>query len=85
MSRAKWKGPFQEKTIFKNYQNIKKKIKVWSRASVIPAIFINKFVFINKGNTFKRVLITRDHVGYKFGEFAKTRVYKKPINKNKKK
>ena len=27
MSRSKWKGPFQEKTIFKNLNNKKKNIK----------------------------------------------------------
>jgi ribosomal protein S19 len=50
-----------------------KRSKIWSRSSVIPAFLIGEVVFIHNGKEFKRIVITRDKVGYKFGEFSFTR------------
>jgi len=36
---------------------------------------IGKNVFIYNGKVFKKVSITREKVGYKFGDFCSTRVY----------
>ena len=57
------------------YWNIKKKkkLRIWSRSSIVPAFLIGSNVFIHFGNGFKKVLITREKVGFKFGSFAKTR------------
>lgn len=81
MSRSKWKGPyihfkFLKKKIFKN-----KFFKIWSRDSIILSHFINYKFLISCGNTFKKLFITRDKVGYKFGEFCTTRA--KYFHKNK--
>ena len=84
MSRSKWKGPFQDLNIVKNFFIIKKKIQIWSRTSIISFSFYKKYVFINTGNGFKKVFITRKHIGYKFGEFAITRTFKKKVKKLKK-
>lgn len=88
MSRSKWKGFFQEQSILKidsKKLNQRYNVKIWSRSSVISSKFVSKWVAINKGNGFKRFLVTSEHLGYKFGEFAFTRVYNhKPKIKNKK-
>lgn len=82
MRRAKWKGNFLDNSIYK-LKNIKPKLpheqptrpKIWSRRSVIPGYLINKNVSIYNGKEFKKVKITREKVGYKFGEFCTTRKY----------
>lgn len=84
MSRSKWKSPFQNKIILKKQFFLKQPIKILSRSSIISTKFINKNVLITTGNSFKKIFITRAHIGYKFGEFATTRGIKKKINKKKK-
>lgn len=86
MSRSIWKGPFSSKSLLKRGVLKKKAAKIWSRSSVIPALLINKSVLVHTGLTFKRVVITRDKVGYKFGAFATTRQhYKNKKDKKSKK
>ena len=65
--RSKWKGSFIHCSILKLKKN---KINIWSRSSVIPEIFLNKYVFIHNGKDFKKVLVTREKVGFKFGSFS---------------
>jgi len=72
MSRSKWKGHFVD-TFFKGV--IKKNIKIWSRRSSIPFNLIGTYVLIHNGKEFRKVYITREKVGFKFGEFAFTRKY----------
>ena len=75
MGRARWKGSFVEKFAL-NKLNAKSNlnyINIWSRRSVIPSSFISKKVFVYTGNRFKPVFITREKVGFKFGEFCITR------------
>lgn len=52
---------------------IKKKIYIYNRNSVITSIFINKRVFIHNGKIFIPVVIKQTMIGFKFGEFAYTR------------
>lgn len=52
------------------------KILVWARSSKITSDVINKTVYVYTGKEFKKVLITRDKIGFKFGEFCFTRVVK---------
>lgn len=83
MSRVKWKGPFMDKCVFK--KNIKKSwLKIWSRRSVISASFIGKTVLVYSGKVFRKIFITREKVGFKFGEFCLTRT-RIPKNYKKKK
>jgi small subunit ribosomal protein S19 len=72
MSRSKWKGLFVDKKIFNKQLAFKNK-KIWSRNSVIPAFLVGNRVLIHNGLQLKKVQITREKVGYKFGEFALTR------------
>jgi small subunit ribosomal protein S19 len=84
MSRARWKGPYFASTLLKNIKPKKNK-RIWSRNSTIPAIYVDKAVYVHNGQFFTRVDITRDKVGYKFGAFAKTRKHtsKRPVHRKK--
>jgi small subunit ribosomal protein S19 len=74
MSRSIWKGLYCNLRINKSILDNKKRIEVWSRQSSIPGFLINKTVFVHNGKTFKKLLITRDKLGFKFGEFAFTKI-----------
>lgn len=74
MSRSIWKGPFIDPKILKNKKQ-KVNYKIWSRSSVIPSSLIGETVFVHNGKEFKRVSITREKIGFKFGEFSFTRRY----------
>lgn len=81
MSRSIWKGPFLDK--FLVFQKKQKNLtKIWSRRSVISSQMLGKTVLVHNGKDFKRILITREKLGFKYGEFAFTRKTKK-IVKNK--
>jgi ribosomal protein S19 len=70
MSRAKWKGPFN------NLHTLsKKKIypNLWLRSSAIPKCVVNTIVCVHNGREFKRVILTKEKVGSKLGEFSFTR------------
>jgi small subunit ribosomal protein S19 len=80
MSRSKWKGPFLN---YKILSSINNKKKIWCRSSVIPSFLIGSFVFIHKGNSFKKIFVSREKVGFKFGEFSPTRLFIKHKEKSK--
>jgi len=86
MTRSTWKGPFVDVCVFRIRKNEK---KVWSRSSTIPSSLIGETVSIHNGREFKRIYITREKVGFKFGEFSFTRKFvaksKSIILKSKKK
>ena len=87
MSRSIWKGFYVVRNILKNKKKTRKNFfKMWNRNSVIPSFFLGKTIFVHNGKQFHKVYITREKVGYKFGEFSLTRKnFKKIILKNKKK
>ena len=87
MGRANWKGSFVEKFAL-NKLNVKSNsnyFNIWSRRSVISSNFISKKVFVYTGNRFKPVFVTRDKVGFKFGDFCMTRNSQLKKKENKKK
>lgn len=73
MSRVKWKSPAFDLKLFKNVYCKDYNIKVWSRNSIISESLIGKRVLIHNGNVFKKLLIIREKVGFKFGDFSYTR------------
>lgn len=73
MSRSIWKGPFISRKLLNFKLLTNKKIKIWDRCSVISSDFIGSYVLVHNGKDFKNLQITREKVGYKFGEFAFTR------------
>lgn len=86
MSRSKWKQPFIKISVIKDIF-FKKTKKIFSKASTIPAILLYQTVQVYNGKIFKSITITREKVGFKFGEFVSTRKSKKTnlILKNNKK
>lgn len=83
MSRSIWKGLFLDKFLLK--PNLKSGLKIWSRRSIITSKFLNKHVFVYNGKTFKKLYITREKLGFKFGAFIMTRQHTKKIKEIKKK
>jgi small subunit ribosomal protein S19 len=88
MSRSTWKGPFIEKSFFK--QSLKKQtnkkieLKTWSRKSTILPYLVGKIVNIHNGKKFLKLKINEQMLGHKLGEFVPTRArffYKKTKNK----
>ena len=70
MTRSLWKGYFLENCFLKKP---KKNFNIWSRKSAIPLSLLNKTVLVHNGKEFKKLLITREKIGFKFGEFILTR------------
>jgi ribosomal protein S19 len=81
MSRSKWKGPFIHLKFFKKKFLKNKFYKIWSRDSIILSHFLNYKFLIYCGKVFKNLIITREKIGFKFGEFCTTR--SKYFHKNK--
>ncbi len=83
MYKSKWKLFFK----VQKYLKVKKgaQIKIWNKAQIITENFIKKSIFIYTGKIFKKLFITREHFGYKLGEFIKTRSHslKKKFQKKK--
>jgi small subunit ribosomal protein S19 len=77
MSRSKWKGPFIHTYLLKS----RKKLYIWSRDSVITNKFLNKNVLVHNGKEFKKIFITREKIGFKFGQFSFTKKYIKKVKK----
>lgn len=84
MSRSIWKSNFVKSNLLKKKNLLSTNIYVWSRASSIPFSFINKTVFVHNGKIFKKIIITREKIGYKFGEFVFTKTKNKTKKKKKK-
>jgi small subunit ribosomal protein S19 len=57
-------------------------LAIYSRSSTISKFFVDKLIKIYTGKELKKVYISSNHLGYKFGEFAPTR--KKPSPPKKK-
>lgn len=73
MSRSVWKGPFVSLKTISSHPV--KPTKIWLKSLAICEKLIGKFVFIYNGKIFKKVFITREKVGFKFGEFITTRSF----------
>jgi len=80
MSRSKWKGYYVAQNLI--YKDLPKKI--YSRDSVITPKFLNKKVTVHNGKFFIPIFVTKDKLGFKFGEFAYTRKRVNKLLKNKK-
>nr|NP_038188.1 ribosomal protein S19 [Synura synuroidea]AAF36954.1 ribosomal protein S19 [Synura synuroidea] len=85
MSRSKWKGKYIPRFLLKKNFILTKKNKIWSRNSAIPFFLLNKDVFVHNGNSFKKLNISREKIGYKFGEFVFTKTTPKKFQQKNKK
>lgn len=86
MTRSTWKGPFLNNSLLRN-SVMTPKLQIWCRNSIIPYFLIGKIVFVYNGKKFVKITVSRESVGFKFGEFSKTRLFnkrKKKVAKKKK-
>jgi len=82
MPRSIKKGPFTDDSLLKKLHEMqttgkKQPIKTWSRRSVILPEFVGYTVAIHDGKKHIPVFITENMVGYKFGDFAPSRIFRK--------
>lgn len=72
MSRSLWKGPFIHSKFLKKKFLVAKNMKIWARNSIVLSHFVGFSFLIHVGNTFRKFVVTREKIGYKFGEFCTT-------------
>jgi len=84
MARSIKKGPYVNPKLVAKVKKAKEKankntrvvVKTWSRRSTIVPEFVGVTMMIHNGKDFAALLVTEDLVGYKLGEFAKTRTFR---------
>ena len=82
MPRSLKKGFYVEEALTKKLHRMmstgqKQPIKTWSRRSTVTPEFVGFTVSIYDGRKHIPVFITENMVGYKLGEFAPTRTFRK--------
>ena len=82
MPRSIKKGPYIEDSLMKKFKRMvdsgsKQPIITWSRRSVIAPEFVGYTISIHNGKKHIPVFITENMVGYKLGDFAPSRTFKK--------
>ena len=82
MSRSIKKGPYVDPKLEKKLDQMiqsgqRQPIKTWSRRSVITPRFVGFTVSVHNGRKHIPIFITENMVGYKFGDFATTRTFRK--------
>ena len=81
MPRSLKKGPFIDLHLLKKVEtalekNGRRRIKTWSRRSMIAPDMVGLTIAVHNGRQHVPVLINEDMVGHKLGEFAATRTYR---------
>lgn len=81
MARSLKKGPFVDINLLKKVEkalaeNSKKPISTYSRRSVILPIMVGLTFNVHNGRAMVPVFVSENMVGFKFGEFALTRLFK---------
>jgi len=78
---SKWKGVYCSEVLKNEVKNSTHgTIKTDSRESTILPEFVGKTFMIHNGKNYTTLKITKEHIGYKLGEFSITKkipVYKK--------
>ncbi len=82
MPRSIKKGPYVAEYLTKKIEKMnrmgnKQPLKTWSRRSTIIPDFVGYTIAIHDGKKHVPVFITENMVGYKLGEFAPTRTFRK--------
>ena len=82
MARSVKKGPYVEESLEKSLEKMiasgtKQPIKTWSRRSTITPNFVGFTVAVHDGRKHIPIFITEYMVGYKLGDFAPTRTFRK--------
>ncbi len=82
MGRSLKKGPYIEDKLAVKLKKMiasgsKQPIKTWSRRSTVLPEFVGYTIAIHNGKSHIPVYITENMVGYKLGDFAPTRTFRK--------
>ncbi len=82
MPRSIKKGPYIEESFMKKFKRVvesgqKQPIKTWSRRSTIIPNFVGYTIAIHDGRKHVPIFITENMVGYKLGDFAPSRLFRK--------
>ncbi|MCK5580602.1 MAG: 30S ribosomal protein S19 [Candidatus Omnitrophica bacterium] len=82
MPRSIKKGPFIDESLLKKLNKMmevgnKQPIKTWSRRSTVLPEFVGYTVSVHNGRKHVPVYITENMVGFKFGDLAPTRTFRK--------
>lgn len=82
MVRSIKKGPFVDQNLKEKMEaafksGTKQPIKTWSRRSTITPDFVGFTIAVYDGRKHVPIFITENMVGYKLGEFAPSRTFKK--------
>lgn len=81
MSRSLKKGPFVDPKLAKKVAALGKEdrtiVKTWARGSTISPDFVGKTIAVHNGKVHVPVFVTENMVGYKLGEFAPTRKFRR--------
>jgi small subunit ribosomal protein S19 len=82
MSRSIKKGAYVEPSLLKKLQQQidsgkQEPIKTWSRRSTITPEFVGFNIAVHDGRKHVGIYITENMVGYKFGDFAPSRLFRK--------
>jgi len=82
MPRSIKKGAYVEPTLLKKFERMarsgqKQPVKTWSRRSTIIPDFVGYTMAVYDGRKHIPIFITENMVGYKLGEFAPSRTFKK--------
>ena len=82
MTRSIKKGPYIEPALLRKLQRQqgggkKEPVKTWSRRSTITPDFVGITISVHDGRKHVPIFITENMVGYKLGDFASTRTFKR--------
>ncbi|MCC6758098.1 MAG: 30S ribosomal protein S19 [Candidatus Omnitrophica bacterium] len=82
MGRSLKKGPYVEDKLVEKVNKAissgsKLPIKTWSRRSTVLPQFVGYTIAVHNGKTHMPVYITENMVGYKLGDYAPTRTFRK--------
>lgn len=73
IKRASWKYPFNkiQRSYYKNDDNY---VKVYNRNLTLTTQLLNKQIRCHKGKVVGKLLVNKQHLGYKLGEFFITKI-----------
>jgi len=82
MPRSIKKGPYIESSLTRKLHRVTQlgqhqPLKTWSRRSTITPDFVGYTIAIHDGRKHVPVYVTENMVGYKLGDFAPTRTFRK--------
>ena len=87
MGRSKWKGPYINSEFLEKKSTEKQQQKTWivSRNSEIVPRFVGLTFVVHNGKNYVELIVTKDMISHRFGEFSFTRAKFSFKKKSKKK